>query len=80
VRTSTPGVISDKLSEIQGELDFYKSIFRSHHDSCLFNMKIKTINGKKVWVDPVKDREDYIRTLDKDDEVDEWLQPIKCSR
>ena len=68
---------NQKLKE---ELDFYKSLFETRRNSCIFNLKIKTINGEKVWVDRVRDqREDFI-ILDKDDEVEEWLKPIKCER
>tara|TARA_Y100001958_G_C21231483_1_gene557270 strand:+ start:513 stop:773 length:261 start_codon:yes stop_codon:yes gene_type:complete len=68
---------NQKLKE---ELEFYKSLFKTRRNSCIFNLKIKTINGEKVWVDRVRDqREDFI-LLDIDDEVEEWLKPIKCER
>lgn len=59
---------------------FYRSIFQTHSNSAVFNLKVKTINGKKVWVDPVRDRYEYFKTLDKDEEVEGWLQPVKPSR
>ena len=38
------------------------------------------MNGKNVWVDRVRDqREDFLK-LDMDEEVEEWLQPIRCER
>ena len=68
---------NQKLKE---KLEFYKSLFKTRRNSCIFNLKIKTIDGEKVWIDRVRDqREDFI-ILDKDDEVEEWLKPIKCER
>lgn len=69
-----------ELEIIKEELDFYKSVFESHHNSVIFNLKIKKKNGKKVWVDPIRDNQEYIQTLDRDEEVKEWLEPIKPSR
>lgn len=71
---------SDKIKKLEEELNFYKSLFRERNNSCIFNLRIKTINGKNVWVDRVHDqREDFLK-LDKDDEVREWLQPVRCER
>ena len=40
----------------------------------------KYINDKTVWIDPIRcDRKDILE-LNKDKEVEEWLQPIKCER
>ena len=71
--------ISD-LSDIIKDLEFYKSLFKTHHNSCLFNMRIKYLKGEKVWVDPTRDTQEYIGNLDRDSEVDEWLRPIKAER
>jgi len=65
--------------ELKKELDFYKSLFKTHNKSCLFNLHIKTINGEKLWVDRVRDT-DKFHTLDIDDEVKEWSKPVKCER
>ncbi len=66
--------------KLKKELDFYKSLFIKKNNSCIFNLNIKYINGEKVWIDRVLDkREDFLK-LDKDKEVDEWLQPIRCER
>ena len=70
----------DQIRDLRKELDFYKSLFVTHNNSCLFNMNIKTVGGKKVWVDPIRDSHKYISNLDKDKEVYEWLKPIKCAR
>ena len=67
---------------LKKELSFYKSIFRTHFNSAVFNLRIKTINGEKVWVDKIKAYTDYklLERLDKDDEVLEWMKPIRCER
>ena len=68
--------------ELKKELSFYKSIFHTHFNSAVFNLRIKTINGEKVWVDKIKAYTDYklLERLDKDDEVLEWMKPIRCER
>lgn len=66
--------------ELTKELEFYKQLFISHPNSAVFNLREKTKNKDKVWVDPTRDTTEYIKTLDMDDEVKGWLEPIKCER
>jgi len=68
-----------KINELQRELDFYKSVFKTHNNSCIFNLHIKTIKGQKVWIDRIRDTDSF-HLLDKDEEVLEWLKPVKCER
>tara|TARA_B100000686_G_scaffold354758_2_gene467011 strand:- start:4475 stop:4768 length:294 start_codon:yes stop_codon:yes gene_type:complete len=67
---------------LKKELSFYKSIFRTHFNSAVFNLRIKTINGEKIWVDKIQAYTDYqlLEKLDKDNEVLEWMKPIRCER
>ena len=71
-----------KIKEVEEELNFYKSIFSSHRNSAIFNLRIKKINGKRLWVDKVIVHSDHqlLHELDIDDEVKEWLKPVRCSR
>ena len=69
----------DKLNLLQKELDFYKSVFTTHNNSCIFNLHVKTIKGQKVWIDHIRDTDSF-HLLDKDEEVIEWLKPVKCER
>ena len=67
-------------SNLKNELEFYKSLFNKRRNSCIFNLKIKKMNGENVWIDKVLDqREDFLK-LDKDEEVEEWLKPVRCER
>ena len=68
--------------QLKEDLEFYKSIFQKQSNSAIFNLRIKTINGKRIWVDKVKIYTDYelLNSLDKDEEVIEWLKPIRCER
>ena len=71
---------SEEIEKLKEELEFYKSLFVNRRNSCIFNLKIKKMNGKNVWVDRVRDqREDFLK-LDMDEEVEEWLQPVRCER
>ena len=68
------------IYSLQKDLDFYKSIFKRHTNSAIFNLRIKTINGKRIWYDKVMDRMNILDFLDEDDEVIEWKKPIRCER
>ena len=61
-------------------MKLYKSLFKTHHNSVVFNLKIKKRKGKKVWIDHIIDNREKLLELDKDDEVEEWLKPVKCER
>lgn len=70
----------EEIRKLREELEFYKSLFVFRRNSCIFNLKIKKMNGKNVWVDRVLDqREDFLK-LDRDEEVEEWLKPVRCER
>ena len=69
-----------ELELLKEELEFYKSLFDSHNNSVVFNLSIKKKNGKNVWVDHTRDSREYLETLDMDEEIEEWLKPIKPSR
>ena len=71
--------LEDENKKLKEELEFHKSLFKTHNNSCLFNIHIKTIKGQKVWIDKVRDSHKFPE-LDIDDEVREWLKPVKCER
>lgn len=79
--SSNPSIAeSEEIRKLKEELEFYKSLFVTRRNSCIFNLKIKKMNGANVWVDRVRDqREDFLK-LDTDEEVEEWLKPIRCER
>lgn len=70
----------DTIYNLQKELEFYKSIFKRHTNSAIFNLSIKTINGERIWYDKVMDRMNLLDHLDEDEEVIEWKKPIRCER
>ena len=70
----------ETMYNLREELDFYKSIFKSHINSAIFNLRIKKINGENVWYDTVMDRTKILYLLDEDDDVKEWKKPIRCER
>lgn len=69
-----------ELEMVKKELEFYKSLFKTHHNSVVYNLNIKKKNGENVWVDPIMDQREYLESLDKDEEVLSWLEPVKPSR
>ena len=70
--------LENEKNKIQKELEFYQSIFKTHINSAIFNLRIKTINGEKIWIDKIKIYTDYdlLNKLDEDEEVKEWKKPI----
>ena len=72
--------VENELVIVQNDLEFYKSIFKTHENSAVFNLRIKSINGQRLWVDKVNADHSLKKQLDPDEETVEWLQPIKCER
>lgn len=72
--------VENELATAKGDLEFYKSIFKTHRNSAIFNLRIKSINGKRLWVDKVHDDYSLKKQLDPDEETIEWLQPVRCER
>ena len=75
--------MTEKMTEIASlkeELDFYKSIFDTHRGSAIYNLSIKHKNGQRVWIDRILCDKRELLYLDQDEEVIEWLKPVKCER
>ena len=72
--------VENELTTVKEDLEFYKSIFMTHPNSAVFNLRIKSINGQRLWVDKVNAEHSLKIQLDPDEETVEWLQPIKCER
>ena len=67
---------------LKNELEFYQSIFKTHYNSVIYNLKLKKINGKRIWIDRIKISSQWklLNSLDKDNDVIEWLTPVRCER
>ena len=65
---------------IENKLKFYKSIFKTHRNSVVFQLKIKKKDGKSIWIDHIREERSLIESLDMDSEVEEWLKPVRCER
>tara|TARA_X000000950_G_C13866194_1_gene640843 strand:- start:749 stop:1006 length:258 start_codon:yes stop_codon:yes gene_type:complete len=65
---------------IENKLKFYKSIFKTHRNSVVFQLKIKKKDGMPVWVDRIRNERSFIESLDRDSEIEEWLKPVRCER
>ena len=79
--------LESKMKELRLERDmykkqvvFYKSLFKTHRNSVVYNLTIKKRKNKKVWIDPINDHREKLLELDMDDDIKEWLKPIKCER
>ena len=72
--------VENELTTVKEDLEFYKSIFQTHGNSAVFNLRIKSINGERLWVDKVRADYSLKIQLDPDEETNEWLQPVRCER
>tara|TARA_B110000971_G_C19839495_1_gene421879 strand:+ start:482 stop:739 length:258 start_codon:yes stop_codon:yes gene_type:complete len=68
-----------KNIELEKDLEFYKSILEMRN-SCIFNLHEKTKKGERVWIDIINAETKELLELDMDDEIKEWLKPIKCEK
>ena len=64
---------------LKEELNLYKSVHKSHPNSAICNLYIKKKKGKKVWIDKIIQYWE-LDQLDQDEDIIEWLKPIKCER
>ena len=72
--------VENELATVKEDLEFYKSIFKTHRNSAIFNLRIKSINGERLWVDKVRADYSLKIQLDPDEETIEWLKPVRCER
>ena len=56
-------IINNRLKKCEKELEFYKSVFKTHTRSVIQNLKIKKKNGKKVWIDKIHTDKMYLRNI-----------------
>ena len=70
----------DELYILKEKVKLYESLFKTHSNSVVFNLAIKKRNNKPVWVDRIRDNREYLQSLDSDDEIKEWLKPVRCDR
>ena len=78
--TSKLKSVENELATVKEDLEFYKSIFKTHRNSAIFNLRIKSINGERLWVDKVRADYSLKIQLDPDEETIEWLKPVRCER
>jgi predicted RNase H-like nuclease (RuvC/YqgF family) len=72
--------LQNELDETKDELEFYKSIFKTHRNSVVFNLYIKYKDKQRLWIDKIRTDNYYLKQLDEDDDIKEWLKPIRCER
>ena len=72
--------IKCELDSTKCELEFYKSIFKTHRNSVVYNLYIKYKDKQRLWIDKI--RTDYyeLKQLDEDEDIKEWLKPVRCER
>jgi len=69
-------LLKEQISQLESDVKFYKSILEMRN-SCIFNLHEKT---KKGWIDIINTDKNELLELDLDDEIKEWLKPIRCEK
>ena len=72
--------LQQELNLTKRDLDFYKSIFKTHRNSVVFNLYIKYKDKQRLWIDKIRTDKYELTQLDEDEDIIEWLKPIKCER
>ena len=72
--------LQQELNSTKEDLKFYKNIFRSHGTSVVYNLYIKFKKGKRLWIDKIRTDRYELTQLDHDEDIIEWLKPIRCER
>jgi len=72
--------LQQELNSTKEDLNFYKSIFRSHSNSVVYNLYIKFKEGKRLWIDKIRTDRYELTQLDEDKDIIDWLKPIRCER
>lgn len=70
-------ILEQKNKELEKELKFMNKVFDNYY-SAVSNLRIKTINGEKIWIDSVSisNKPDLLFQLDKDKEVNYWIKNL----
>jgi hypothetical protein len=77
---NTKDTILKENKVLLDELNFYKSILEMRN-SCIFNLSIKKMNGKRVWFDKVRTDLLDLEMYDTDEEIDDMIHnPPKPER
>tara|TARA_B110000881_G_C18416979_1_gene433965 strand:- start:237 stop:479 length:243 start_codon:yes stop_codon:yes gene_type:complete len=72
-------LLKEQISQLESDVKFYKSILEMRN-SCIFNLHEKTKKGERVWIDIINAETKELLELDMDDEIKEWLKPIRCEK
>lgn len=72
--------LREELNSTKEDLDFYKSIFKTHRNSVVYNLYIKYKDKRRLWIDKIRIDKYELKQLDMDKDIIEWLKPIRCER
>ena len=72
--------LQNELETTKGDLDFYKSIFKTHRNSVVYNLYIKYKDKQRLWIDKIRTDKYELTQLDEDEDIIEWLKPVRCER
>ena len=72
--------LQQELVSTKEDLNFYKSIFKTHRNSVVYNLYIKYKNKQRLWIDKIRTDKYELKQLDEDNDIKEWLKPVRCER
>ncbi len=73
-------LLQDELVSTKEELKFYKSIFKTHRNSVVYNLYIKYKDKQRLWIDKIRTDKYELEQLEEDKDIIEWLKPVRCER
>ena len=72
--------LQGELYSTRSELEFYKSIFKTHRNSVVYNLYIKYKDKQRLWIDKIRTDKYELQQLDEDKDIIDWLKPVRCER
>ncbi len=77
--------LNEENERLKNELEFYKSIFKTHRNSVVYNLYDKYLikeNGEKekLWIDKIRCDKYDLQFLEQDEDVVEWQKHVRCER
>lgn len=72
--------LHEELVSTKSELKLYKSIFKTHRNSVVYNLYIKYKDKQRLWIDKIRTDKYELEQLEEDKDIIEWLKPVRCER
>ena len=72
--------LENKVSSLETELSFWKSLKETHSNSLVYNLSIKYTNKQPLWIDIQKITLSELQSLDSDPEIKSRIETLRNLR